>query len=145
MTRVIFYVNVADLYGFLQRFLQRKVFLHRQKALIYAPEAVIEQLDCSLWEQFFLPHQRLTAPQDEEAAAPIMLTSEMPPPEYQTDMLISLAAEVPTAFAGRFDVFIDVVGSDEASRKKGRARFRYFKDHGYSLEVIDMGAKSPSR
>ena len=138
MTRIIFYVNVPNRGEFLHKFLRRKVFIAHKTALIYAAAAALPELDSMLWEKGFLPHQIFTA--DVAAEAPIMLTAEAPPPEYTCDMLISLGSEVP-AFAGSFPVLVDVVGSGDETKKAGRQRYSYFKDHGYSIEVMDM-AKS---
>lgn len=136
MTRIIFYLNVANRARFLNRFLHRKVFMPRQTALIYGSEAALQEVDRALWEEHFLPHQRL---QNADAATPIVLTSEAPPPEHACDILISLAPEVPTAFAFRFVAFVDVVGTSDAEKVAARERYRYFKENGYSPEVIDMG------
>ena len=139
MTRVVFYVNVANRLRFLRQFLHRKVFIPRQTALVYGNEHTLEAVDRELWEENFLPHAYLHG--DEDATAPIMLTSETPPPAHTCDILISLAAEVPANFAGRFGAFVDVVTRDEQSKQAGRARYLYFKENGYSPEVIDMGRK----
>lgn len=108
----------------------------QKTALIYAAETVLAELDNILWDTDFLPHQLLTS--ETASEAPIMLTSAAPPPEYTCDILISLGSEVP-AFAGSFPVLVDVIGTSEDSKKAGRRRHSYFKDHGYSIEVMDMG------
>ena len=140
MTRVIFYINVADSARFLRRFLHNKVFKSRQTALIYGGETVLEKVDSDLWAESFLPHQRLD-PEDESDTAPILLTSETPPPQHRCDILISLAEEVPTAFAGRFPAFVDIIGTGDKDKQAGRERYRYFQEHGYPLEVVDMKGK----
>ncbi|MCH9758659.1 MAG: DNA polymerase III subunit chi [Proteobacteria bacterium] len=151
MTRVIFYVGIADRRAFLYRFLHRKVFLPQQTALIYGSEEAVTELDRMLWEEGFLPHQRLDSDSGdreeggdgEESGneAPIILTSTAPAPEYSCDIFISLTAEVPKALIGRFNTCVDIIGTSETSKQAGRERYRYFKDNGYQLEVVDMSKK----
>lgn len=138
MTRIVFYINVAAPAAFLRRFLHRKVFLPQLTGLIYAPAPLIAELDETLWDDSFLPHEVLA--EDGVAAAPIMLASSAPPPEFGSDILVSLAPEVPD-FASSFPTCVEILANDEASRQAGRRRYGYFREHGYPIEIIDMGKK----
>lgn len=144
MTRIVFYVGVAEHSRFLRRFLHSKVFIPRKTAFIYAAETALDDLDRALWDGEFLPHQRLGEGEGADMPAPIMLSSVAPAPEFHCDIMVSCVAEVPTALIGRFPVCVDIVGADEASKKAGRLRYRYFQDHGYSVEVVNIG-KKPGR
>lgn len=133
MTRVIFYTGIADKGRFLKKFLLKKVFEPGKTAFIYASEETVAHLDDDLWMHDFLPHARL----DADVEAPILLGSVAPPPEYQADMLICLRTNAP-AFSSRFPVYVDLIDNSEDSKRRGRDRYRYFKDHGYPINVYKM-------
>lgn len=94
---------------------------HRRVA-ICGPEAVLSELDRTLWEQpdgRFLPHGA-------SESAPIRLL-ENPPGEC--DLLISLHAsgDLP---GGRYERVLEVVGPEENARAAARTRFRAWQAAG---------------
>jgi DNA polymerase III subunit chi len=91
----------------------------------------LRELDELLWtfgDGSFVPHEAISA--TGFAAAPVLLTSATVPPEG-FDVLVNLAADVPAcvASARRVAEFID---GDPDRRQAGRARFRAYKDRGWS-------------
>jgi DNA polymerase-3 subunit chi len=48
--------------------------------------------------------------------------------------LINLASEVPTFF-GRFERLIECVDHEESVKAASRERFRFYREHGYSLKT----------
>ena len=91
----------------------------------------LRDFDELLWtfaDGTFVPHEALTP--TGFAAAPVLLTSS-PTPPGGFDVLVNLAADVPAcvAEARRVAEFID---ADPARRQAGRARFRTYKDRGWS-------------
>jgi DNA polymerase-3 subunit chi len=91
----------------------------------------LRDFDELLWtfgDGTFVPHEAITAAGF--AAAPVLLTSS-PTPPGGFDVLVNLAPEVPAcvAEARRVAEFID---GDPARRQAGRARFRTYKDRGWS-------------
>lgn len=91
----------------------------------------LRDFDELLWtfgDGSFIPHEAITAAGF--AAAPVLLTSS-PTPPGGFDVLVNLAPEVPAcvAEARRVAEFID---GDPARRQAGRARFRTYKDRGWS-------------
>lgn len=91
----------------------------------------LREFDELLWtfgDGSFVPHEAITA--EGFAAAPVLLTSS-PTPPGGFDVLVNLAPEVPVcvAEARRVAEFID---GDPARRQAGRARFRTYKDRGWS-------------
>jgi DNA polymerase-3 subunit chi len=47
---------------------------------------------------------------------------------------VNLGANLPARFE-RFERLIDIVGSDEADKLAGRARWRHYKDRGYAIRT----------
>ena len=91
----------------------------------------LRDLDELLWtfgDGSFVPHEAITSAGF--AAAPVLLTSS-PTPAGGCDVLVNLAPEVPACVteARRVAEFID---GDPARRQAGRARFRTYKDRGWS-------------
>ena len=136
MTRVIFYTEITNRALFLKKFLFKKVFLPGKTAFIYADERTVAHLDDDLWMDGFLPHSRM----EDEVEAPVLLDSKQPQPEYTADMLISLRNN-PPPFAGRFPVYIDLIDNTDDNKRRGRERYRYFKEHGYPINVYKTGGK----
>jgi DNA polymerase III subunit chi len=134
-TRVDFYVTQSDAPRERLRVACRvveKAYLAGNTVLVWHTE--IEELrdfDELLWtfgDGSFVPHEAITAAGF--AAAPVLLTSS-PTPPGGFDVLVNLAPEVPAcvAEARRVAEFID---ADPARRQAGRARFRTYKDRGWS-------------
>lgn len=91
----------------------------------------LREFDELLWtfgDGSFVPHEAITA--SGFTSAPVLLTSAPTPPGGY-DVLVNLAAEVPECVAGarRVAEFID---GDPDRRQAGRARFRAYKDRGWS-------------
>ena len=91
----------------------------------------LREFDELLWtfgDGSFVPHEAITTAGF--AAAPVLLTSSATPPG-DFDVLVNLAPEVPAcvAEARRVAEFID---GDPARRQAGRARFRTYKERGWS-------------
>ena len=91
----------------------------------------LREFDELLWtfgDGSFIPHEAITP--SGFAAAPVLLTSQ-PVPPGGCDVLVNLAPDVPAcvAEARRVAEFID---ADPARRQAGRARFRTYKDRGWS-------------
>ena len=61
-------------------------------------------------------------------------------PTTHTDLLINLAAEVPTFFS-RFERVAEVVDTDAARRNQARERFRFYRDRGYAVETHNMSGR----
>lgn len=91
----------------------------------------LREFDELLWtfsDGSFVPHEAITA--SGFASAPVLLTSAPTPPDG-FDVLVNLAADVPecVSAARRVAEFID---GDPDRRQAGRARFRAYKDRGWS-------------
>jgi DNA polymerase-3 subunit chi len=134
-TRVDFYVTQSDAPRERLRIACRvveKAFQAGNTVLVWHTDVdELRDFDELLWtfaDGSFVPHEAITAAGF--AAAPVLLTSS-PTPPGGCDVLVNLAADVPAcvAEARRVAEFID---GDPARRQAGRARFRTYKDRGWS-------------
>jgi DNA polymerase-3 subunit chi len=92
------------------------------------------QLDELLWTfraGSFLPHA--LAPQAEPSDHPILIGVDAEPPA-EAQVLINLSDQVPPSFT-RFERVAEIPGTDEAGRRTGRERFKFYRDQGCALET----------
>lgn len=137
MTRVEFYHNAADKLE-VARKLAAKAFAAGQCALLFTQDArQAGELDASLWtwrQLSFLPHARCEHPL--ASRTPILIGTDAGP-LASPDLLVNLTAETP-ACLGRFERVIEVVGTDADDIEAARARFRFYRQRGYELNVVDL-------
>ena len=77
--------------------------------------------------------------------APILLTaSEAEVPASHRQVLVNLGERMPPAFSGYARV-IELVGSDAASRQAARARFRSYREQGYTPLTHDVEERDGTR
>lgn len=112
-----------------------------RRILVYAPdEALAAQVDRMLWVQpptSFVPHCRIGSPL--AAETPILIGGSLDESRHH-EVLVNLDGDLPPAFS-RFEQLIEIVGTDEADRQPARARFKFYRDRGYALQVHDLAAK----
>ena len=53
------------------------------------------------------------------------------------DVLINLQQQYPPFFS-RFRRLIEIVGLDEADRSAARERYRFYRDRGYEIKLLDQ-------
>ncbi len=141
MTRIDFYVAAPQTAG--NRFVLacrvadkarrggHRVFIHTSS------DSEARHMDRLLWtfnEQSFVPHALLG--QGDPAINPV-LVGDAAQAVDEHDVLINLDAEVPTCFS-RFERLAECVDNDPSSRDAGRARYRYYRDRGYPLEMHEV-------
>ena len=108
--------------------------LHRRIYVYTGSDAEASRLDQLLWTfnpGSFVPHELNLEKDDPET--PVVIGHQEPPSAI-TDVLVSLAAEVPPFFS-RFERVAEVVGGSEAEKEQARERFRFYRDRGYQLET----------
>ncbi len=101
---------------------------------IHAPTQAAE-VDKLLWtfrQGSFIAHERLGTTTEEPR--PSVLIGDGEPQASHHDVLINLDAEVPSFFS-RFELVLEIVHGDAASRAKSRERFKFYRDRGYTLET----------
>lgn len=138
MTEVSFYTHAADKLG-VARQLVGKAFSQKLNVLVYAPdERVAADIDRLLWTQpalSFIPHCRDGSPL---AAQTPVIIGRSADALASADVLINLDSEPPPMFS-RFERLMEIVTEDEDDVKKGRLRYRFYKDRGYALTTHDLG------
>jgi DNA polymerase-3 subunit chi len=141
MTKVDFYLLDAsgDSRERIACRLAEKAWRLGNRVYLLAPDkpAALE-LDELLWtfsQNSFVPHA-LCAPNGDVEDHPVLI-GHNEPPDALHDVLISLAAEVPTWFS-RFARVAEVVGTDEEDKMRGRERFRFYRERGYPLETHNL-------
>ena len=135
MTQVDFYIVEQardDRLGIACRLAQKAYDAGQRAHLHVADAAQAERLDKQLWtfrQGSFIPHAIAGTPEAE--AAPLVIDHAGEPAEpYQ--LLFNLADEVPPFFS-RFERVIEVIGTTEQEVHDGRARYRFYRERGYSL------------
>lgn len=111
----------------------------REGLRVYLHTASAEQargLDELLWsfrDRSFVPHG--VGP-GADGDTPVRIGSDAEP-DGTHEVLINLAEDVP-AFFSRFDRVLEIVDTDEGARQAGRARYKFYRDRGYSLETHEL-------
>ena len=137
MTNIDFYFNAPDRLQVACR-LAGKALAQKQRLLVYAPDPeTASRIDRMLWTWpaiGFVPHCRA---HDRLAAdTPVLIAAEDDSPA-DCELLLNLGADCPPHFA-RFQRLLEVVGTEEAERKAGRTRYRYYLDRGYHIANHDL-------
>jgi DNA polymerase-3 subunit chi len=147
MTRIDFYVLGDAASQACQRFacrlaskaygLGHKVYLHVDSA---GEAQLLDELLWSFSDRGFVPHA-LWPPPNLQEPAPVLVGhgSEAP---ADAELLINLGSEVPLFFS-RFDRVAELVCQEETSLRRGRERFRFYRDRGYHLESHDIASGTP--
>ena len=134
MTEIEFHVNVADKLHYSCRLL-RKVLRSGAKAVVTAETELLTQLDQLLW-QFsateFLPHCLSNAPAHTLGVTPVLLAAQLDGCPAES-VLINMGQHVPGNFE-RFERFIEVASDQPVDLHFARARWKHYKDRGYSLK-----------
>ena len=137
MTRIDFYTNAEPK---LQVACQLAAKARKQslRVLIYAPdEALARSIDHLLWTfpaTGFLPHCMAADALAPETPVLIATSCENP---LHDELLLNLCQESPPSFS-RFQRLVEIVGTDDADKQAGRARFRFYRDRGYEVGHVDL-------
>jgi DNA polymerase-3 subunit chi len=111
--------------------LAEKAYLAGQVALVWHTDVQeLKALDDLLWtfmDGSFVPHEMLS-PGASVAECPVILSVGAAPPTT-VDIIINLAAEVPTCLSQTRRV-AEIIDGDDARRRAGRTRFKAYRDLG---------------
>jgi DNA polymerase-3 subunit chi len=102
-----------------------------------ADAALLEAIDTALWTLSptdFVAHCRGDDAPSIVERSPVVLVDSAAGALPDRPILVNLGAELPARFE-RFERLIDIVGSDDADRQAGRARWRHYKDRGYAIRT----------
>ncbi|MGH8542886.1 MAG: DNA polymerase III subunit chi [Gammaproteobacteria bacterium] len=157
MTRVDFYVLAGNAATARETFACRiteKAFTQAHKVYVHAASAAeADRLDELLWtfrDASFVPHALTHAATESDDLPPVLIGHRDTPAEMGTflispesnpeirnvpiSLLVNLSDEVPPFF-DRFARVAELIDADEDRRRLGRERFRFYRDHGCSLET----------
>ncbi len=138
MTRVDFYIlqdaRPDARHTFTCKLTEKAYKQGHQVYINTASDQQMKQLDDLLWtyrDDSFIPHDCYTAG---ERAAQTILLGHAVEPEGPSDVLINLAGDIPRFFS-RFNRVAELVAGDDTDRESARARYRFYKDRGYTLNT----------
>ena len=137
MTKVDFYTGSSDKLRTACQ-LSHKAMQNGLRVLLHTPDDhVADSLDKLLWHYpatAFIPHCRSNAP--EAADMPVVLGHDGATFPH-SELLISLHTEC-LPFFSRFERLIEIVGLEEEDKRRGRERFKFYKDRGYEMRHFDL-------
>ncbi len=154
MTKVDFYTGSSDKLRTACQ-LSHKAMQNGLHTVISLPDATsCETLDRLLWtypDTAFIPHCRMEDSSKPEQSSshdsvqekcPVILSySNGPFPHH--DLLINLNDDQ-VSFFSRFDRVIEIVGTDQSDSRRGRERYKFYRDRGYELRHFDLsGTNQP--
>jgi DNA polymerase III subunit chi len=123
--------------------LVEKAFRDGERVLVWLDDdAAYTQFDNLLWtfgDRSFVPHEPLAA--DPAACeAPVQLYAGADLPASATGHFTTLVTlrEHASQAALQFRTVIEVVDADPAIRTAGRARFRFYRDHGVTPQHVEV-------
>lgn len=143
MSELAFHTGLADRLAYTCRLL-RKAYRQGLRVEVRGDHELLARLDPLLWTfdpSEFLPHARLRAGQPippGQARTPIWLVEEARP-DADATVLVNLGPG-PAADFGRFERVVELVGSDDAERRDGRQRWRYYEGQGQKPEHVATSA-----
>ncbi|MFA6921708.1 MAG: DNA polymerase III subunit chi [Gallionella sp.] len=145
MTKVDFYTGSTDKLRTACQ-LSHKAMQHGLHTVISLPDAAsLDALDKLLWhypDTAFIPHTRVDAPDPSTELRtglskwPVVLSVDNDKFPHH-DMLISLHDECLPYFS-RFERVVEIVGSDEEESRRGRERYKFYRDRGYEMRHFDL-------
>lgn len=137
MTKVDFYTGSSDKLRTACQ-LSHKAMQHGLDTVISLPDqATLDALDKLLWQYpdtAFIPHSACDALDAAQTPVVLSYNSDRFP---HHDMLISLHDEC-LPFFSRFERVIEIIGIDEEDSRRGRERYKFYRDRGYELRHFDL-------
>ena len=108
-----------------------KIYIHTDSE---QQTIVMDKLLWTFRQGSFIPHftasqSGMTENNDKEM--PVLIGHEAEP-ECTPDVLINLSHEIP-GFFSRFERVAELITEDAEQKKKGRERYKYYRDRGYEL------------
>jgi DNA polymerase III subunit chi len=123
--------------------LTEQAFREGQRVLVWLEDAAaLTQFDNLLWtfgDKAFVPHEPLAAdPASCEAPVQLFAGAELPPGAGGHFSTLVMLRDVASEAALQFNTVIEVVDADPAVRNAGRARFRFYRDHGVTPQHLEI-------
>lgn len=141
MTEILFYTHVENKFHTACE-ISHKVLRSKRKMLVFVEdESAAAKIDRLLWTipaLGFLPHCDVADPLAGET--PIVISSDASKLAFD-DVLLNLHEDV-QAFFSRYQRVIEIVSTDAADVAAARARYKFYKDRGYSITSHDLSKKA---
>jgi DNA polymerase III subunit chi len=137
VTEIDGHYNMPDKVSYACRLLRKAVSAHGARLVVIADAATLDAIDQSLWTLQpgeFIAHCRCSDEAHIVTRSPVVLAESGAESLPDRPILVNLGADLPARFE-RFERLIDIVGSDEADKLAGRARWRHYKDRGYAIRT----------
>ena len=137
MTRIEFFFNVEDKLQKIAELCGSAVRKGRRLMVYSADAETTVRLEDYLWSSpavGFLPHCR---PGHALAEVTPIIVDHQGAQLVHDDVLINLQSGYPPFFS-RFRRLIEIVGLDEADRSAARERYRFYRDRGYEIRLLDQ-------
>ena len=137
MTRIEFFFNVEDKLQKIAELCGSAVRKGRRLMVYSADAETTVRLGDYLWSSpaiGFTPHYR---PDHALAAVTPVILDHYGEQLVHDDVLINLQQQYPPFFS-RFRRLIEIVGLDEADRSAARERYRFYRDRGYEIKLLDQ-------
>jgi DNA polymerase III subunit chi len=146
MRTIEFHSGVADKTQHLLRLL-RKAVGKGARVAVTGEKALLERMDAELWTsqlRDFMPHLRVTGFQSDSQPHPRMDRTpiwlvDAPAQARRCDVLVNLGPE-PVRTPDDFARVIEIVATDDADRRSGRARWRHYESLGHPIEHHALAA-----
>lgn len=109
-------------------------------ALLVADESQAREMDDLLWtfdDQSFVPHQLLRAGVAADAQTPVCVTLD-PQSLPRSDLLLNLADAEPEALQAHARI-AEILDQDPERLRRGRERFRIYRERKVALETHQIG------
>jgi DNA polymerase-3 subunit chi len=138
VTEIDGHYNMPDKVSYACRLLRKAVSTHGARLVVMADAATLDAIDQSLWTlqpSEFIAHCRCDDDAHVVTRSPVLLAESGTESLPDRPILVNLGADLPARFE-RFERLIDIVGSEEADKLAGRARWRHYKDRGYAIRTF---------
>jgi DNA polymerase III subunit chi len=121
-------------------------FLAGERVLVWLDESNLTAFDNLLWtfsDRAFVPHEMLGA-DPLQCEAPVQLTAlaELPAAAFAGFAKLVQLRATASAASLNFPTVIEVIDADPARRDAGRARFRFYREHGAEPRHHKVPAKN---
>ena len=133
MTYIDFYFNVENKLNKIHEILEREIFRKRKIFIAVNDLNGAEALSDFLYtisQTSFLPHS--IGHYEEMAAIHIDWDHKF----VSDDFMINLKSEILPSFS-RYLRLIEIVSQNEEDKKTARDRLKFYRDHGYEIQLID--------
>lgn len=138
MTRIDFHSNITNKLEYACRII-RKAMRTDHPVVVYCSDTTrLHQFDQTLWTFSpleFIPHCYMH--ESLATQTPVLLTSsDQRPPTHQ--ILINLDTAWPPFFS-EFERLIEIVSNDATDLQQSRARYKFYRERGYTLNNFSQG------